>query len=194
MVLYLLIIFISAALISVFNIIFGLGLLNCQWWFVIVAVAIGIVYEFLVDLIVAIIIKKTPNKWYSADKKMFNVPKWYKRFAERLGVKAWKDKIWELGSAGGFSKRKIDNPKDINYVNTFLIEINKGIITHYLILPVGFTLLFVFPINYILPITLPIAIVNAFLNILPIVVLKYNYPKLKTLKEFLERQKNKTLN
>jgi len=30
--------------------------------------------------------------------------------------------------------------------------------------------------------------------LLPIVVLKYNYPKLKNLKEFLTRQKNKTLN
>ena len=194
MVLYLSIIFISAAIVSLFDILFGLEMLNCQWWFVIIACLLGIVFEFIVDLIVAIIIKKTPNKWYSPDKKIFNVPKWYKGFAERLGVKAWKDKIWELGSAGGFSKRKIDNPKDIDYINTFLIEINKGIITHYLIVPIGFTLLLVFPANYILPLTLPIAVVNAFLNLLPIVVLKYNYPKLKNLKEFLTRQKNKTLN
>ena len=192
MLLYLLIIFISAIIISVFNILFGLSLLNCSWWVVIVICVGGIVYEFLVDLIVAIIIKKTPNKWYSSDKKIFNVPNWYKHFAESLKVKKWKDKILELGSYGGFSKRKIENPKELDYVNTFLTEINKVIITHYVILPVGFTLLFVLPARFILTVLLPIALVNAFLNVLPIIVLKYNYPKLKTLKEFLTRQKNKT--
>ena len=133
MILYLSIIFVSAFIICLFNILFGLSLLNCQWWFVIVAVAVGIIFEFMLDLIIAIIIKKSPNKWYGPEKRIFNVPTWYKRFAESMGVKAWKDKIWELGSAGGFSKRKIENPKDVNYISTFLIEINKGIITHYII-------------------------------------------------------------
>lgn len=190
MILYLFIIFISAFFICLFNILFGLSLLNCQWWFVIIAVAVGIVYEFVVDLFVAIIIKKSPNKWYSPDKRVFNVPAWYKKFAQILGVKCWKDKIWELGSAGGFSKREIKDPRNIEYIEQFLIEINKGIITHYLILPVGFTLLLVFPTNYILPITLPIAIVNMFLNLLPIVVLKYNYPKLKAVFKRLNREQS----
>ena len=187
MVLYLSIIFVSAFIISLFNILFGLSTLNCQWWFVVVAVAVGIIFEFLLDLIIAIIIKKSPNKWYGPEKKIFNVPAWYKNFAERIGVKAWKDKIWELGSVGGFSKREVKDPRNPEYIEQFLIEINKGIITHYIICLLGFTLMVVFPPNYILQISLPIAFVNMFLNLLPIVVLKYNYPKLKAVLKRLNR-------
>ena len=178
MLMYLSIIIGSGIILCAFDIPFALNLLQCTWWQVIIAVIIGIIFEFLIDVLFAIIIKKTPNKWFSPNKKIFNVSENEILFYEKLKIKKWKDRIWELGGAGGFSKRKILNPRDLEYIETFLIEINKGRVIHWIDVFVGFILLFIFPFRFILPITLPITIVNAFLNVLPIMALKYNYPKL----------------
>ena len=43
---------------------------------------------------------------------------------------------------------------------------------------VGFFLILFLPIRYWLVISIPVAIVNAFLNLLPIFILRYNVPKL----------------
>ena len=191
MVLYLSIISISAIILCAFDIPFALGLLQCDWWFVIVAVLIGIAYEITIDAIFFIFIEKSPNKWYSPDKKFFEVGKTERKFLEKTKIKKWKDYIWELGGLGGFSKRKIADPKSLEYIETFLIEINKGVVIHWAGIFVGFTLLLVFPFRYILPITLPIAIVNMVLNIFPILALRYNYPKMMTIRKKLLRDKAK---
>ena len=191
MILYLLIIFFAVAILSVFNIFFGLEILQCQWWFVPLACLIGVVFEIVVDGFFAFVINKSPNKWFSPDKKCFEVSRRERNFLEKLKVKSWKDKICELGILGGFSKNKIKEPNNIEYIERFLIEINKGIVTHWIGVFVGFTLIFCFPFRYALPICLPIALVNVFLNILPIMALRYNYPKLLVVRKKLLRDKEK---
>jgi hypothetical protein len=57
----------------------------------------------------ALICNKIPEKWLK-DKKFFNVSKREQKFYEKLGIRAWKDKVLELGGLGGFSKSKIDDP------------------------------------------------------------------------------------
>ncbi|MCF0117915.1 MAG: hypothetical protein HUJ61_07730, partial [Bacilli bacterium] len=106
-------------------------------------------------------------------------------------IKHWKDKIWELGGLGGFSKKKVDNPNDIKYIRRFLIEINRGQWVHIVGMFIGYLLLLVYPTRFLLAISLPIAIVNMFLNFLPILALRYNYPRLKKIYTLLSRRANK---
>ena len=62
----------------------------------------------------------------------------------------------------------------------FIIECNKGVLTHRLSYPVGFLAMLTFPNICSLTIALPIAIVNLYLNVLPTLALRYNTPMLRT--------------
>lgn len=189
MILYLSIIFLAVVILCAFNIPFNLAALQCEWWFVIVACILCVVFEFAVDGIFALVVNKTPNKWYSPEKKQFEVSKRERNFLQKLGVKRWKDKIWELGGLGGFSKREIKEPNNLEYIEKFLIEINKGVVTHWIGVFAGFAVILCFPFRFALPICLPIAIVNVILNILPIMALRYNYPKLLVVRKKLLKDK-----
>ena len=99
-----------------------------------------------------------------------------------------KDKIWELGGIGGFSKKKLLDPKSPQYIEKCIIECTKGVLTHRLSYPIGFiTVLFV-PDVCALSIACPIAAVNLFLNVLPTFALRYNTPMLKSLLTRLKRK------
>ena len=184
MVLYLSIIFVSMCLITALNI-FANGV---NVWHAVLAVTICTVFQFAIDGVFAIIVKKLPEQWFSKDKKCFQVSKKSQKFYEKLGVRKWKDKVWELGGLGGFRKNKVSEPENIKYVEKFIVESNKGIITHIICTLVGFLDMLILPKKHILSIALPVAIVNLILNILPIIVLRYNYPKLQTMYKRLQRK------
>lgn len=187
MILYLSVIFISVVMICGFNIAFGLQSLQCAWWIVCVVGLCGVVFEVVIDAIFALLLSKTPDKWYTYDKKYFQVSRFERKFLEKLRIRKWKDKVWELGGLGGFSKKKLENPTDSQYIEKFLVESNKGIIIHIAGIIFGFLILFVFPWKFALSICLPIAFVNTFLNTLSIIVLRYNYPKLLVVHKKLSR-------
>ena len=92
-------------------------------------------------------------------------------------MRSWKDKVWELGGLGGFSKKSLENPDSPEYIEKFIIECNKGVLTHRLSYPIGFLPMLFIP--NICAIAFPVAAVNLFLNILPTLVLRYNTPKLR---------------
>ncbi len=191
MILYLSIIFIAMAIISVLNIFLGTPFFGYSPWFVILAVVGSTVFEFLIDLIFAGIVNKLPNKWFGVEKKYFHYSKKRQRFYDKLKIKSWKEKVWELGGLGGFRKNKIQDPRNIEYVERFIIEINKGIVTHRTAYFVGFLVIFIIPLKYALVIGVPVAVVNLFLNILPTMVLQYNSPKLHTLYKWLKKEEQK---
>ena len=60
---------------------------------------------------------------------------------------------------------------------------------------VGFLLIFVFPLEYVWCFGFPIALVNAFLQLLPVFIQRYNRPKLLKLYEYnkkIAERKNKS--
>lgn len=183
MVLYLCIILSAMTIISVLNIIFT----TLNPWFIISAVTITTIFQFVIDGIFAIIINKLPNKWFGMDKKCFEVSKKSQEFYEKLKIRKWKDKVWELGGLGGFRKNKLSQPNNSDYIERFIIESNKGIVTHRLGYLLGFLGIFIFPLKYALGIGIPVAIVNLILNALPVMILRYNIPKLKLLHKRLKR-------
>lgn len=191
MVLYLSIIFVAMAIISALNIIFGTPIFGYSIAYVILAVLFCTIVAFVIDGVGAIIINKLPNSWFGVDNKHYNVSKRSIKFYEKIKIRKWKDKVWELGGLGGFRKNKIKDPKDPAYIERFIIECNKGVLTHRLSYVTGFAVMFVLPLQYAFVIGLPVALVNLFLNILPTMVLRYNTPKLKALYKRLKSEKEK---
>ena len=128
-----------------------------------------------------------PNKWFSMDNKHYHVSKRAQAFYEKLQIRKWKDKVWELGGLGGFRKNKLSQPTNSEYIERFIVESHKGILTHRIGYFVGFLGIFIFPLKYALGIGIPVAIVNLILNALPVMILRYNIPKLKLLHKRLKR-------
>ena len=147
------------------------------------------VFQFAIDGLFAIIVNKLPNRWFDVDKKCFQVTKRSQQFYEKLKIRKWKDKVWELGGLGGFRKNKINEPDNPEYIERFIVESNKGIVTHRIGYFVGFLCVFMFPLKYAFKIGVPVALVNLFLNILPTMILRYNIPKLMVARKRLLRNK-----
>lgn len=135
-------------------------------------------YQFAADGLFAFIVHLMPNKWFEIDNKFYSVSSKERKFYEKIKIRKWKDKVWELGSLGGFSKKNLKSSSDINYIKRFIIESNKGVLTHIIGCFVGFTALIFFPFECILSLTLPICIINFIMNLPSLFILRYNTPKL----------------
>ena len=170
--LYLTVISVSIAIIASANIIAGY-----VWHYAIPATVLCAVLLFVLDATVAFIINKMPNRWFGVENRRFQVSERALDFYGRLNVRRWKEKVLELGWLGGFSKKEIKEPKNPEYIERFIIECNKGVVTHRLSYFIGLLTLFIFPPS----IALPATVVNMLLNVLPTIVLRDNTPKLKSL-------------
>jgi hypothetical protein len=182
--LYLSTIGIAMLIISVLNILFG----TSSWYYVIIAVVWCTALQFAFDGLIAIIINKMPDGWFGVDNPLYKVSKWERKLYKKLKVRLWKDKVWELGGLGGFSKKKLQKPEDPEYIEKFIIECNKGMVTHRLSYPIGFLAMLTLPNVSALTIALPVAVVNLFLNILPTLALRYNTPMLASVLSRLKRK------
>ena len=183
--LYLYVIGIAMAIISAINIIFN----TTTWYNVIIAVVLCTAAQFALDGLIAIIINKMPDRLFAVNNPLYNVSKFEQELYKKLKVRTWKDKIWELGGLGGFSKKNLANPNSTEYIEKFIIECNKGVLTHRLSYPIGFLPMLFIPNICALSIAFPVAIVNLFLNILPTLALRYNTPKLHAMLKRMNRNR-----
>lgn len=175
--LYLSVIGIAMAIISAFNILFNIA----SWYYIFIAVVFCVALQFAIDGSIAILINKMPNKWFGVNNPLYRVSKRERELYKKLQVRLWKDKIWELGGLGGFSKKVLKEPDNPDYIERFIIECNKGVLTHRLSYPAGFLAMLTLPNICSLTVALPVAAVNVFLNILPTMALRYNTPVLQRL-------------
>ena len=124
-----------------------------------------------------------PKKWFTADKNYFSAGKNERKFYEKLGIKKWKDKVLELGCFTNFRKNKIADPKSVEYVERYILEANYGVVVHFVLMLISFLVIFIYPLEYWYCFGAPVAIVSIFLNALPLFILRYNLPKLYTLRK-----------
>lgn len=166
-------------------------LINKMSWWSISLIALGAIVGIIVinGLVATICCKVLPKKWFDYNIKFYNVNKKECRIYEKFGIKKWKDKTLELGKCNGFRKNKIQDQNSPEYAKRFLIESNMGIMTHFVSAIISFPAIFILPMKFWLPMGLPIAITSFILNIVPIMILRYNVPRLKTLLKFSERRK-----
>lgn len=129
----------------------------------------------IIDGLTATLARLMPETVADFNKKIYVVSKSEKNFYNKLKIKTWKEKIPEIGHFTGFRKNKVLQPKNPTYIKRFLMEICYGEIGHFASIFTGvFLLLFGWIKPYYLPICIVIIFVNAILNILPIMVLRYN--------------------
>ena len=172
---------IAMAFISAVNIAFE----TAPWYYILTAVVWCTALQFTLDGAVAFTVRMTPDRLYGIDNPLFHITEWEKELYKRLRVRSWKDKVWELGGLGGFSKKSMASTNDPEYIKKFIVECNRGVATHRLSYPVGFVAMLTLKGTCVFAVALPVALVNLYLNILPTLVLRYNTPKLKTLYERL---------
>lgn len=184
--LYLGVIGIAMLVISIINILLG----TATWYYIIIAVIWCTALQFALDGLIAIAINKMPDRWFGVNNRLYHVTQKEKNLYKKLKVRLWKDKIWELGGLGGFSKKKLKEPDNPKYIEKFIIECNKGVLTHRLSYPIGFLAMLTLSGDCIFTIALPVAVVNLFLNVLPTMALRYNTPMLKAILSRKERKQS----
>ncbi len=156
--------------------------------YIVLAVIWCTALQFALDGSLAMLIHKMPDSMFGVDLPLYRVSKREQTLYKKLRVRLWKDQVWELGGLGGFSKKVLLQPDSPAYIEQFIIECNKGVLTHRLSYPIGFLAMLSLPHGCAWSIALPVACVNLFLNILPTLVLRYNTPKLQRM---LQRMQHK---
>jgi len=160
------------------------------FWQVLIIFIAALAILLIINAICAIICAKLlPDKIFNIDSKFFTPGKKEYNIYIKLGVKTWKDKSIELGKLNGFSKRKIEDPKNPEYINQFILECNKGFLTHLTSIIFSLLILFCVPKSLILPMATPMYITSLMLNVIPIIILRYNVYRLKTLLLYSKRNK-----
>ena len=159
-----------------------------SWYLVLIIDIVSILGMIAINGLVALTCcKLLPNKIYKGEKKIFNPSKKETSFYEKIGIKKWKDLTIDLGKLNGFKKDKIENSPE--YIERFIVENNKGFLDHFISLIISSISIFILPMKFWLPIGLPIVLTSIILNILPIMILRYNMPRLKTMLKFSLRNK-----
>ena len=176
-----------------------ISLVNCLFfieicgsiWMVLLSVVLAVITIVIIDAILAFIVRWIlPKKWFSINSTIFTPSKKITRFYEKLGVKKWKDKVPDLGGLTGFRKDKISDPKNNEFVGRYIIEANYGVGVHLVSIVLGFVIV-LFYLPNALNILLPVAVVNALINYMSFITLRYNLPKLRTLYKFNARHNGK---
>ena len=175
MALYLFLIALFNVLIDAFNIFVLPGNLEV-FWQIILFTLLETAICFVIDLLLAVIIRYLPEKWFNPNKKIFTIFGFEKKLYIFLGVKNYKDRIPEVGK--GFRKNKVADPNNPDYIFRYLLECCYGEVIHLISLPLGFLAIFVLPDQYKVSIGVPVCIVNAILSVLPVFVLRYNRKRL----------------
>jgi glycosyl-4,4'-diaponeurosporenoate acyltransferase len=185
--LYLSVIGIAMLLISAANV--ALGMASPQDALMMVTWCTAL--QFAMDGLIAILINKMPDDWFGVDNPLYRVSQAEKKLYKKLKVRRWKDKVWELGGLGGFSKKNLNDPGNPSYIEKFIVECNKGVLTHRLSYPVGFLAMLTLAEPFDMTVALPVALVNLFLNILPTLALRYNTPKLQAVLRYLQKNEQR---
>ncbi|MBQ2719249.1 MAG: hypothetical protein IJF73_04195 [Clostridia bacterium] len=172
---YLILILAAMALIALSNLVFppeGIAL-----WEPLLAVVLLTVAVILVDGVFAFLIRRLPERWFSYRRPLFAVGPREARLYRALGVKRWAGLIPDLGCFTHFPKRHLAAPGDPAYTERYLLEAAYGIVIHAVNIPTGFLILFLWP-GLAIRVALPVALVNAVLSLLPVLLLRSNFPRL----------------
>lgn len=186
MILYLLTILFCVAILISLNILFSVPFFGFNGGYVFFAVTISLIGVIVIDGIIAFLSHRLPKKCVNPFLKIFLVSKKEKLFYEKLGVKYFKNYLPDLGFLCNFRKRKIEQPKNKEYIFKYLQESCYGEIGHNISAIFGFLVIFILPLDYVYCFGIPIGVVNVVLNIMPTIALRYNRYKLINIYKKLE--------
>lgn len=170
------------------------GICEFGLWDAFYVMVLGTLFLILVDMIVAIVVQRIPQKLINPNAWCFKVFKFERGFYERIRIRKWKDKIPELGGVfKKFSKQHLTSNTP-EYVHHFIVETIYGEMSHTWSIVAGLLVFVVFP-QHILNFALPLFLINLILNILPAMIQRYTRPKLcKMYVRLLEKEKEMMYN
>ena len=158
------------------------------WWDLLWTVCVSVIGMIGVNGVVATVCSKLlPDKCFNENSRFYTTTKKEYRFYEKLGIKKWKDKTLEMGYLNGFRKNKINEPNSPEYIERYILETNKGFLTHFVSLFASVAAVFILPRKFWGPIGVPIMTTSLLLNIIPIMILRYNMPRLKVMLKYSRR-------
>lgn len=178
--LYVIIILVSMALIVTINLLFSPGAPERYALSLCLSTLLGTISVIAWDGLQAFLIRRLPERWFSADKERFCVGKRERLIYRRLGINHWKDLIPELGGFTGFHKSEFRSPNDPDYLARFLLESNYGLLIHISNALLGIAIV-TLPWCSDLAVALPIAAVNFVLNLLPAAILRFHTAPLRSI-------------
>lgn len=178
MLLFTLIIIFSQILIILLNYFCVPALASLSLGFIVGAVIVSTFVEVIIDGLTCGIIRILPKKWFNPFYKRFKIFKFEKSLYKVLKINKIKDYIPDLGCFTNFRKNKIDDPYNNEYIFRYLLEATYGRVGHFASLFSGFLVVFLYPIKYCLNFGIPVAIVNFILNLIVLMALRCNFPKL----------------
>ncbi len=153
--------------------------------------ALAVVVIMLIDGIAASIARLLPAKCAEPTCAVFTVSAKEKKFYEKLKIRKWKERIPAIKGFTGFNKDRIEDAKSLEYVERFLLECCYGELGHFGCMFLGFLILLFFPLSKTwVALSIPVAVVNAILHLLPITVLRYNAYKLEILRKNIIKKRN----
>lgn len=141
-----------------------------------------------VDGISAFLIRRLPEKWFNYKVNFHKVGKKECSFYEHVGIKLWKDHIIELGMFTAFSKKHVANPDSPEYIERFILESNYGVWIHFVGVFIGLAIIPFYPQDMMVWMTLPAAIINGIMNLFPMMILRYNLPRLERMRVLAEKK------
>lgn len=145
--------------------------------YAIFATILSTIAVIMVDAIVAIVCRMLPHKWLSPFNTIYKTSKLERKFLEKLKIRKWKDKIPEMGKyLCNFDKTSVKENSSV-YIYKFLKETTMAEVMHIVSAFAGFILILI-PVPHVWTIVLPVVLVNFILQIPPVLIQRYNRPKL----------------
>lgn len=141
----------------------------------------GLILLVIVDVIGAILPRILPKKWFNPFSKVYKVFKWERKLYIALGIRHWKVFVPEAGEhLNGFAKSKLASSTDNDYIYKFLEETVKGEVGHVIGALFSFVVVLLNKKLFI-SVGICLMIFNFILNWLPVMIQRYNRPKLMAL-------------
>lgn len=153
---------------------------------------LAVLEAFAIDAIAALAVRYIiPQSFYNPLSKRFKCLRAEKKLYTKLGIRKWKDKIPETGGLlVGFQKKHATDLHDNAYVYKFMQETCYAELMHILSIPLGFITLALCPRALMLTVALPVASVNAFLQLLPVMVQRFIRPQLMRVYKANQKRNN----
>jgi len=201
------------ALHAVLTAIFAAPFLGVSPWYAVFSVLAFSLIIICIDLVVTFLLRILPLKIYASSKRAMRPKKHERKFFRRIGIKRWKIIVPDILSILKiFDKSKLKNTDNPDYMFKFLCEMGWAEMVHIVAFFAGFLAIFVpigwlftgylntstitgeyiiLTISQVLIFVLPLAILNAFVNLLPVCVQRYNRPVIIKLYQRALRLKGK---
>lgn len=168
----------------------GVNLLGFTDGFIIRSVANTLLLLVLINIVCACCFQWIMVKRVNPFNKRYKVHKWEEKFYLKLGVRKWKDKIPELGKLfAGFDKSQVGDLKDNEHVKHFLVETITAEYIHKFSAIFGL-LAVVACLKTWYIVGVPLLLANFVINSMPVIVQRYNRPKLMML--YARNERNNT--